>query len=217
MIVVVAIVVIVAVSIFFVMGISEKAELVDVGPFSVEDVTYNPVADEEKEFLNRNSTKSFISLVERTSENDWPTFVSNPLDDKPTKTAAILLLCGQVQITGFEVGLLSEKLSKEGNRIEVSEIISLGINQLDENDLTKENLLHVIDNLKTLEEFYLSKGLQIAKTGSNRYEFLYNYFSKVELPRNDATTNIDCGGTFGESIKLIIRSYNTNYEILSNS
>lgn len=187
------------------------AKRIDVGlNFTADDVTYNPVSAEEKEFLNRNNTRSFMSLVEKISGTDWPTFIQNPLDDGSTKKKAVLLLCGQAQITGFYTSIVWDEI---GN----SEIASLDINELDENNVSKENLLQAINNLKNLEEFYFSKGLQLAETSANRYAFAYNYFSKVDLPRNDTTTHIDCGETYGGSIKLIIRSYNLHYKVMTSN
>jgi hypothetical protein len=204
-------------SLYF-LGDIQKEKLVDVGlKMSLEDVSYNKYKESKSlGFDLIGIDRNYQHAIENGTGQNWSTIIYRPYDNDKTKLASILLLDCELAYTSLEHTFISynENISYNKN-ITDEEWLKINITRLNQNNISKENILKVIENLKIIENFYLDKGLDFVQTSINRLEFLYNYINKIDFPKDDFTIQFQgfTGNTsFIDATKITINYYNSIYD-----
>ena len=153
--------------------------------FKQEDVVFVSEVDLE-----------FQSKVKGITGYDWTNFLNADGSDN-AKIAALLFLANEI-----------DELDGNFNFVDRSVGISrseLGISRLDATDNSRENLLRLVGNVKSVNNVFFLKGLETGKIKANRLSVIENFFSKNLLPEGELS--FDLADVFAEKLGLTSDSY----------
>ncbi|MCX6818947.1 MAG: hypothetical protein NT129_03010 [Candidatus Aenigmarchaeota archaeon] len=174
------------------------------------DITYSyedlESADMLKFYITLSNMDNYLSrIIEENTGYRWHDMISNSRDGLKCRNAAILYLYVQPTYTFYDHAYADSLFNLTGQ-----EILSLPIEKIDENDISKENFLLMISYLKAAEELYKAKGIPFAETNIYRLNFLYSYFDAVDnIPEEIAVKGLSETGRI--QAKDILKDYNQFY------
>jgi hypothetical protein len=157
-----AIILIIFLALFYFLSVPQE-KMVDVDlKLSPEDVGYDAYK-EQGSFLVDNLLiidKNFQHAIKNVTNQNWSTIIYEPYDNEKTKLASILFLISQESLSGLEYTYVYSN-GRGLKNVTDEEWVKLNITRL--NDSSKEDILKLIENLKTIEKLYLGKELKSAQ------------------------------------------------------
>ena len=172
-----------AISVYFIYYQSISG-LVSNRNFKAEDVVFVSYSDLE-----------FQDRVKNITGYDWIAFLNADGSDN-SKIAALLFLSNEI-----------DELDDNFDFVNRSVGISKGElpDKLDATDNSRDNLLKLIGNVKSVDNVFFSKGLETAKTRANRLSVIGDFFKRYTLLEGEI--NIDVKDIFAEILGLTVDDY----------
>lgn len=138
----------------------------------------------------------FQARVKNVTGYDWSNFL-NANNREDAKIAALLFLANEIDSLDDDFAFVNRSVGLTK--------IELGITRLDASDTSRENLLKVVANIKSVENTFLKKGLKSGKTRANRLSTIESFFSTYSLPEGEMKK--DVAVMFAEKLGLTVSDY----------
>jgi hypothetical protein len=137
----------------------------------------------------------FQSKVKDLTGYDWVSFLDADKSDN-AKITALLFLANEIDSLDNDFEFVDRSVGINKSEFPI---------RLDATDNSKENLLKLIDNLKSVENSFVDKDLPSAKIRANRILVIENFFKKNPLPEGEI--NEDAANLFAEMLGLTMSDY----------
>lgn len=137
----------------------------------------------------------FQSKVKDITGYDWGNFL-NADGSENSKVTALLFLANEIDALDDNFNFVDRSVGINKNELPLN---------LTATDASKENLLKLIRNVKSVDNVFFSKGLETAKIRANRLSVIEDFFKRYSLPEGEIS--LDVNDVFAEMLGLSVDDY----------